>query len=334
MKRWTHSLWWTHSPALLLLVGFSVWFLRGVHSWPDQVPLQIAWTGAPTTWGSKWIAFALVVGMGIFFLVLFALIDSLWAKQESKKRFNLLSLLDEVVIGLLVAVQAAFLYAAAAGEQIYRVPLAWLLIIVGGEILLGVFVERLRPYRPSATALIPAGRLEEFREDVASKIAQGQRVVYWDVQNPRYVTWLSIGVPLVLWVAAGFLVTSSIWAASIEAAVGLLFLQFYGGQRTRVNREGISIRYGLAGFRIFRCRLSEITGLRIRSFAPLADFGGYGIRFAEGVSAYFLAGRSGVQLELMNRRSALIGSSHPERLAAVIEVLAGLETSEESEAAS
>jgi len=91
-----------------------------------------------------------------------------------------------------------------------------------------------------------------------------------------------------------------------------------------VSSEGITLRYGLMGIRIFRCQLSEIASIRIRSFAPLADFGGYGIRVGRGVTAYFLAGGTGVQLDLPSRRSVLIGSSNSARLAAVIEALSGV----------
>ena len=334
MKRWLHHPWWTHSPVLLLLIGFSAWFLVGTDGWPERIPLQIGWSGEPTSWGSPWVAFALVLGMGIFFLALTALIDALWARQESRKRFNVLSLLDELVVALLITIQVAFLEAAAAGDSVYRVPLAWLIAVAGGALLAGVLVEVRRPFSPSETVPRQTEGLEGFRRELGIRIDRGERVVFWDVQNPKYVTWLSIGIPLILWVSAGFLASSSLWAASIEAAVGLVLLQFYGGQRTRIDSEGVSIRYGLAGLRIFRCRLSEITGLHVRSFAPLAEFGGYGIRFGGGVTAYFLAGIKGVQLDLMDRRSALIGSNHPERLAAVLEALSGVQTSEEAEFAS
>ena len=137
------------------------------------------------------------------------------------------------------------------------------------------------------------------------------------------------GVPVVLWISAGFLVATNVLAASVQAFVGLILLQFYGGQRTRVDRQRLTIRYGLTGIRIFRCSISQITGIRIRTFAPIADFGGYGIRMARGVTAYYLAGRSGVQLELTGRRSVLIGSTHPERLAAVLEAFTSIPVQEE-----
>jgi len=328
-RRLIHPLW-THIPAATLLIGFVVLFLVKLSDWPSRIPLQISFSGEPTTWGSPWLAFGLVTLLGLFFIALTTLLDELWARQESRKRFNFLSLLDELILAPLVTIKAASLQAAADGATVYRVPLVWLVAGIAGAMLLGVLVELKRPYLVSEEA--PRTHVAEgFRENLKTRVGKGERVIYWDVQNPKYVAWLSIGVPLLLWAAAGYLAQRGIWIASLEALVGVLLLQFYGGQRTRVTQDGITIRYGLMGIRIFRCRLSEISGIRIRTFAPLADFGGYGIRVAKGVTAYYLAGRTGVQLDLAERRSALIGSSNPERLAAVIEVLSGVPSTNESE---
>lgn len=291
-RRLIHPLW-AHIPAATLLMGFAVLFLAKSSDWPKRIPLQIGWSGEPTTWGSPWIAFGLVAGLGLFFIGLTVLLDELWARQESRKRFNLLSLLDELILALLVTIQIAFLQAAANGAAVYSVPIAWLLSVVGGALVLGILVELKRPYVVSEEAP-RAYDAEGFRENVKARIAAGETIVYWDVQNPKYVAWLSVGVPLLLWAAAGYLAQGSLWIASLEAFIGVLLLQFYGGQRTRIRQDGITIRYGLMGIRVFRCRLSEISGIRIRSFAPLADFGGYGIRVAKGVTAYYLAGRTGV----------------------------------------
>jgi len=328
-RRLIHPLW-THIPAATLLIGFVVLFLAKLPDWPSRIPLQIGWSGEPTRWGSPWIAFGLVVALGLFFLALTVFLDELWARQESHKRFNFLSLLDELVVGFLVAIQVAFLDAAAGGAATYRLSWGPILFVVGGALLLGMLLELKRSYRESEESPKPYP-IDAFRENLMARVDKGEKVVYWDVQNPRYVTWLSLGIPLVLWTVAGFLIQTNVWAAILEAVLGVLFLFFYGGQRTRVSKDGITIRYGLMGIRIFRCHLSEIAGIRIRSFAPLADFGGYGIRVAKGVTAYYLAGRTGVQLDLAERRSALIGSSSPERLAAVIEVLSRVPMANESE---
>ena len=323
---------WTHLPAVALWVGFIIWFVSRRTQWPSRVPLQVDWFGNVTSWGSPWLAFGLVVGLGLFFIGLTVLLDELWARQESRKRFNALSLLDEFVVSLMVGIQSSLLLASTSEPSVYRISWGLTSLVVGGAVLLSVLAELKRPYRASIDRpVVDNHPTEAFRKHLMERVKGGETVVFWDVQNPRYVAWLSIGVPLILWASAGFLIRESVWPAMLNVVIGLLLLFFHGGQRTRVKQDGITIRYGLGGIRIFRCSLQEISGIRIRSFAPLADFGGYGIRTAKGVTAYYLAGRIGVQLELIERRSILIGSSNPERLAAVIGALSGVPLMDERE---
>jgi hypothetical protein len=219
--------------------------------------------------------------------------------------------------------------------DLYRFPWSVMLWVVSGTLLLGILIEIKRPYKAAPGDLPAMGHASAaFREHIKTRVNGGETIVFWDIQNPKYAAWLAIAIPLALWVSAGIVVRESVWAAVLNAAVGLLLLLFYGGQRTRVNRDGVTIRYGLLGIRIFRCRLDEVAGICVRSFAPLADFGGYGIRTAKGITAYYLAGCCGVQLELVNRRSVLIGSSNPERLASVIEALGETTADVESEVTS
>ena len=67
--------------------------------------------------------------------------------------------------------------------------------------------------------------------------------------------------------------------------------------------------------------MSDITNIETHSFSPLKDFGGYGIRINREMKAYFLTGNMGVKLTLSDGKRYLIGSDHPERLAAVIKAL-------------
>jgi hypothetical protein len=276
-----------------------------------------------------------VAGLGLFFIGLTVLLDELWARQETRKRFNALSLLDEFVLSLMVGIQCSLLIASTSEPSIYRISWEVTSLVVGGAVLLGVLAELRRPYRASTDRpVVDHHSIEAFRKHLAERVKGGETVVFWDVQNPRYVAWLSIGVPLALWASAGFLIRESVWPAMLNVVIGLFLLFFYGGQRTRVSRDGITIRYGLTGIRIFRCRFDEIADIHIRSFAPLAEFGGYGIRARRGITAYFLAGGEGVQLNLLNRRSALIGSSNPMRLASVIEMAGGVPLVSNSEVTS
>ena len=331
MKGRLHHPLWAHAPAFVLWAGFVGWFLATQARWSGQVPIRVGAGGVPLAWASPWVGLALVAGLGLLFLSISVLLDELWARQEARKRFNPISLLDEVVLSLLVTLQWAFLRGAAHGAERYPFPVALFAVVLGCSLVAGVALELARRPQPAAILADSADASAGFKEQVRARVASGERVVYWDIQNPKYVAWLSLGVPAILWVSAYFLSRESLWAAGLNAAIGCLLLLFYGGQRTQVTKEGVTIRYGLAGIRVFRCRLSEITAIRVRSFAPLAEFGGYGIRIAGGVTAYFLGGRRGVQLDLQARRSALIGSGHPERLSAVIEALSGIQVRDEVE---
>ena len=322
-KRWVHP-WWLHAPAAVLWIGFLAYEIARIGSWPDRVPLRYGFDGFPVAWGSPWIPFALVAGLGLVFLSLSAVLDELWARQEARKRFNPLTLLDELVVGLLVGTQLALFETAIAGATAVSFPWAAVLSLAGGGLLAAGLLERLRPFVISDVA-IDDRRPEGFREELESRIARGERIVYWDVQNPRYVAFLSLGVPAALWIGAGFTFRSEPWAAAILVMVGLILLLFYGGQRTRVTNDEVTIRYGLVGLRVFRCSPSEISSVAVRRFAALREFGGYGIRFAGSTIGYFLAGSQGVEIGRPGKRSALIGSDHPRRLAEVLGAVGRIE---------
>jgi len=329
-KRWTHP-WWGHLPAAVTLVGFVAYRLASLGTWPERVPLGYGFDGVSRTWGSPWILFALITGLGLTFLALSFLIDELWALQESRKRFNPLTLLDDLVIGMLVGAQLPFLRDASQGAVAMSFPWPSVLACAGGVVLVAVLLEWARPFLATPDD-IAEPQLAAFRAAVEERVARGESVVFWDIQNPRYVTVLSLGVAVVLWVGAGVTFASSWGATVVLGAVGGALLLFYGGQRTRVTRDGISIRYGLFGIRVFRCSIDEITAISLRTFAPLREFGGYGIRFSRSTVAYYLAGRRGVQIERCGKIAALIGSDHPERLAAVLSAVSGhqIEASRES----
>jgi len=322
-KRWIHP-WWLHLPAWSMWLGFLVYVSTRIGVWPDRVPLRYGFEGIPTAWGSPWIPFELVVGLGLLFLVLSAVLDELWARQETRKAFNPLTLLDELVVGLLVATHAALVEAAIRGTVAVSFPWVAVLSVVGSGVGIAVVLERLRPF---AASPIPTNNLraDGLHSEVAARIGQGERIVYWDVQNPRYVKALSLGIPAVLWVGAGMAFASELWPAGLLVLVGVLLLQFYGGQRTRVTRDEVTIRYGLVGIRVLRCRTQDIEAIRLRTFAALREFGGYGIRFARSTVGFFLAGSQGVLLVRPGRRAVLIGSDHPARLAAVISAVTGIE---------
>jgi hypothetical protein len=52
----------------------------------------------------------------------------------------------------------------------------------------------------------------------------------------------------------------------------------------------------------------------VRKYKPLAEFGGWGLRFGVSGKAYNISGNKGLQLELTNNKKLLIGTQKPEEL--------------------
>ena len=65
--------------------------------------------------------------------------------------------------------------------------------------------------------------------------------------------------------------------------------------------------------------LEDIVHFEVRTYRPIREYGGWGIRYSFGRGmAFNVSGNRGVQLELKNGKRVLIGSQRPEELAAAL----------------
>lgn len=81
---------------------------------------------------------------------------------------------------------------------------------------------------------------------------------------------------------------------------------------TRIDRIAIEVRFPLGlGRRIVLTDIAEATAITYR---PLADFGGWGIRFGSQGTIYSTAGNRAVRLVTRDGARVLIGSARPEAL--------------------
>jgi hypothetical protein len=184
-----------------------------------------------------------------------------------------------------------------------------------------VVLEVIRPYRPYS---------EHFREDdtgklknmVAERIKSGQPLVYWELQNPAYITILVILLPAIMFISALFTWTSQTWLSVLLIIVGLAFFLFYGGMRVLVTGEKVLVKLGIFGIRLLRLNTSDIAAVELHTFSPLHDFGGYGIRFNSEMKAYFMRGNRGVKITTTQAKKYLLGSDKPDHLAVVIQAVA------------
>lgn len=102
---------------------------------------------------------------------------------------------------------------------------------------------------------------------------------------------------------------------------GLVFpvMLYTAGLTTEVRRDGIHIRF-IPFHRQFRTMpLEAIQSYQARTYRPLKEYGGWGIRYGAGGKAYNVSGNRGVQLVLLSGRKILIGSQKTEELVLAID---------------
>lgn len=109
-----------------------------------------------------------------------------------------------------------------------------------------------------------------------------------------------------------------LFAGLLGIGLPLLFLRFH--METTVYPDRVDIRMAPFAHRVVRS--SDIASAEARTYRPLKEYGGWGIRwgwFSFGSNrAYNISGDQGVQLVLTNGDRVLIGTQRPQELEAAI----------------
>lgn len=99
-------------------------------------------------------------------------------------------------------------------------------------------------------------------------------------------------------------------------ATGLTYLFYSLKLITEVRNDGCYIRFFPLSHKIIP--FDNIKSCEVRTYSPIKEYGGWGIRYGRKGKAYNVSGNKGVQLELLEGRPLLIGSQKPEELASSI----------------
>jgi len=321
-KKLVHPLW-THLPSVVALIILVIYILT-TGPLPAEAPVHFGFSGEPNRYGSPWEVFGITIGLSVIFILVSILFDELWARQEKAKSFNWLSLMDDIFVPFMAGVGLGYLSFLKSGDDSFSFPWAYALPMVGGAVALAIILDTLRPYRPYSAPLT----IEDsptLKAEIAKSLKENASFVYWDYQNPFYVSLITVVLPLVMFLVAAITSFSQIWVGVVMLVVGITLIIPYGGQRTLVTRNQVAIRWGILGIRVLRLKITDITGMTVHEFQPLKDFGGYGIRINREMTAYYLRGNRGIKITKTKGKAVLIGSDHPEALLAVLQGITGLE---------
>jgi hypothetical protein len=328
MKRKPAHPWWTHLPpaaALIVLIGYLIY----ASPLPASAPVHFNAQGVGDAYGSPWTFLGVIIGFSVFFIGLSVFLDELWARQEKKKAFNWLSLLDDIVTGWMAGMGLGYLVALHNNADIFNYPWIYGLVMAGGALVLALILEWRRPYRAWRGRPEPRENTA-FKAEIARQLKDNTPFIYWENQNPAWVGLLSIIVPLIfvasavlVWFIEGWTWFGSLFGAGMIIIGVFMILFTFGGQRALLTRQNLTIRWGAIGLRVLNLDTADITAAELMEFSPLRDFGGYGIRFGRGMTAYYFRGHRGVKITTAKGTQYLVGSDHPERLLTVLELIAG-----------
>ena len=319
MKTRLHHPLWLHIPSTVALAAF-VWVLVSTPL-PDRAPVHFGIDGTADNWGSPLAVALLLLVLSAIFIALSAFMCELWAREEQKKTFNPLSLIDDVTVAAMAAMGVEYLHMVIAGGNTFPLPWNTILLFAGTATVAAALLERLRPYKHYEHQLDRVDT-RDFRKELESRLASDQPLVYWESQNPKWMTVIFVLVPSTMYVGAvSTLASEARWVSILLFAVGTLMLLLIGGIRTTVTRERVTVRLGTPGFRVLSLATTDIASVEMREFAPLKEFGGYGVRQNREMKAYYLRGRTGALLTTRDGKRHLIGSDNPERLTTIIEAV-------------
>lgn len=125
-----------------------------------------------------------------------------------------------------------------------------------------------------------------------------------------------------LWQGSGALFVA-LGALPVLIAVALFFSL---RMTTEVRTDGVYVRFAPFHRKFRRFGFDELASFEVRSYRPLREYGGWGLRGFGRNRALNVSGNRGLQLVFEDGRRVLIGSQQPEKLAAAMraQLAAGL----------
>jgi hypothetical protein len=308
--------WKNHLPALVQVLLLAALVAFG-SPWPE--PVADGWDaeGRPIHW--QWAPAALGAAVMVWLVAFTA--EGVWSRVErdGRKRFNPLSLIDELFLGWQLVQLADFGVANGMPQAVETG--AW--VASGLAIGAAVWLELRRQPEPAAegpVSLDLSGAAAEF-----DSLPTDSRWSYWSVQKaPHRVLFGVLGVAFV---AGAVLIPGKPMLPRLLLLFGglLVLSLFWGGLRASVTPRRLVLRAGF-GLPLLQLPTGEITDVAVPRFDPLRDFGGLGIRYGCGAFAgvrAFIVGDRGVLVSTRAGKRYLIGADEPERLAAALDAVRG-----------
>jgi hypothetical protein len=159
-----------------------------------------------------------------------------------------------------------------------------------------------------------------------------QSPVFWEIQRfKQWWIWLVVwgvavlaAVTFVVQIVFGHPVgnnpasDSAVWIIFFLVGIGFPLLTYSVKLTTELYNDRLILRY--TPFWTRTIPLDQVVRSAPRIYRPIMHYAGWGIRYGLGRGwCYTVYGNRGVELELRNGKSILVGSQRPEELATAID---------------
>ncbi len=146
---------------------------------------------------------------------------------------------------------------------------------------------------------------QRFRQPLLLLVLALVAAPFWYLAVGHFVFGAALedpGALAVAWLVAGVLVPALTLAARLV---------------TEVAARGLRLRF--PPFVTREIPFAEIRRVQARTYRPLREYGGWGVRWGgRGKMAYNVSGHHGVEVELTDGRTVMVGSRRPAELAEVL----------------
>lgn len=140
-------------------------------------------------------------------------------------------------------------------------------------------------------------------------------------EKQKFSKWINYG----LFILTVFMLYVSVRASGTPAflhvlfaglipSVLIIFLFFIATLTTNIDSAGISIKFPPLRFKNLVYSWKDMENCEIRTYKPIWEYGGWGIRFGKKGKAYTVRGNKGIQIELKNGKQVLIGTQQTEEI--------------------
>jgi len=154
--------------------------------------------------------------------------------------------------------------------------------------------------------------------------------VFKEEQRFRQV-WLMVLLGFSLLVPVGLIIkeyikdntsmTTNEFLGSLIGIIASVLLIFIFKLSTRIDEKGIHYQFFPFHFSMKTILWSEITKAEIRTYDPIGEYGGWGLRYSfnkKKGNAVNVSGDIGIQLTLKNGKKLLIGTQKKEAVSSVL----------------